>query len=236
MKKNIKIVIYIILFIIVICGVINIINWKKDISANDKVKKELDSYIKVTKNSIDVDFSELKKKNEDTVAYITVKNTNINYPVVKASDNDYYLSHNFMKEENRAGWVFADYRNKFDGKDKNIIIYGHNMKDGSNLGSLKNVLSKDWYTNMDNLYIPLVTEDKTSIYKVFSIYQIEAEDYYIETDFKGSEFFSFLGIIKSRSIFSFNTKVNKDSQILTLSTCTDHDDERTVLHAIRVDE
>ena len=87
----------------------------------------------------------------------------------------FYLKHSFDKSNNSAGWIFADYRNKFDGTDKNIIIYGHNMKDNSMFGRLKSVISEDWYNNEDNKYITLITENEIQIYEVFSVYQIEKE-------------------------------------------------------------
>ena len=60
------------------------------------------------------------------------------YPVVKGTNNSFYLNHCFDKSNNSAGWIFADYRNKFDNTDKNIVIYGHNMRDGSMFGSMLN--------------------------------------------------------------------------------------------------
>ena len=78
--------------------------------------------------------------------------------VVNGNDNSYYLKHNFNKEYNIAGRIFSDYHNKFDETDKNIVIFGHNTKDGSMFGTLKNVLDKSWQENRDNLEIILITE------------------------------------------------------------------------------
>ena len=72
---------------------------------------------------ISVNFDELKKKNSDTVGWIKVDNTNINYPVVKCSNNDFYLNHGFDEKWNDAGWIFMDYRNKMDNINKNTIQY-----------------------------------------------------------------------------------------------------------------
>ena len=72
---------------------------------------------------INVNFDDLLEQNDETVAWIQVKGTNINYPVVRASNNDYYLTHSFNKYYNEAGWVFMDYRNT--GNEKNTIIYAH---------------------------------------------------------------------------------------------------------------
>ena len=74
---------------------------------------------------------------------------------MKANDNDYYLNHNFNKEYNVAGWIFADYHNIFDGSDKNIILYGHDTKDGSMFETLKYTLNKDWQENKDNKIVTI---------------------------------------------------------------------------------
>lgn len=241
MNKGIKLLFIFISIVLIGYGVINIVNSYKDSKKNNLIKADINKNIEepvendnVVKNEIYVDFDNLKSINSDTVGYIEVKNTDIKYVVVKSNDNNYYLSYDFNKDENIAGWIFADYRNKFDGTDKNIIIYGHNMINGSMFGTLKNVLNEEWYMNDDNLYIPLSTERENMMFKVFSIYQIEPEDYYIETEFYGNEFFSFINIIKNRSIYNFNTAVSKNDTILTLSTCSDSGLERIVVHAIRI--
>ena len=183
-------------------------------------------------NKYTVDFNLLKRQNSDTVAWIKVNGTNIEYPIVKAKDNEYYLTHSFDKSSNSAGWIFADYKNKFDGTDKNIVIYGHNRKDKSMFGSLRNILSSEWQNNSENTEITFVSENENCIYKVFSVYQIEKENYYIKTNFNSSsEFEKFLETIKTRSVKDFETPVSSADSILTLSTCAANDDYRTVLHA-----
>lgn len=138
----------------------------------------------------------------------------------------------FNKKYNSSGWIFADYRNKFDGTDKNLIIYGHNVKDNSMFGSLKNILTKEWYDNEKNYNIKLATEEKNETYRVFSVYQIEEEDYYIQTKFKNSESFSsFIKTLQKRSIKNFNEQISAEDNILTLSTCANNNKYRIVLHA-----
>jgi sortase B len=156
----------------------------------------------------------------------------VEYPVVKSTNNSFYLNHSFDKSKNSAGWIFADYKNKFDNTDKNIVIYGHNMRDGSMFGSLKNILSSDWYDNEENTNITLYTENGERIYKVFSIYKIESEDYYIKTEFSNeNEFEKFIEKLKKRSIKNFNIDISKEDSILTLSTCANNNKYRVVLHA-----
>ena len=148
--------------------------------------------------------------------------------------NIYYLKHNFNKESNSAGWIFADYKNKVDGTDKNLVIYGHNMRDDSMFGSLKNILNDDWHNEEENKYVTFVTENDNSIYEVFSVYQVADEDYYITTDFKDNEFNDFIKTINSRSKFDFDVDVNENDNILTLSTCANNNKYRVVLHAKKI--
>lgn len=199
------------------------------------IQENLKDITKLQKSNNEINFEELKSKNSDTVFYLKVNNTNISYPVVKYSDNNYYLNHSFDKSKNSAGWLFADYKNKLDGTDKNIVVYGHNRRDGSMFGTLKNILNKEWYDNTDNMDIVYMDIRGKHIYKVFSIYKIENEDYYITTQFNNdSEYKKFLTTIKSRSIKDFNVEISETDSILTLSTCANNNKYRVVLHAKRI--
>lgn len=247
-KKNKKykevifnLIVYMILLFILIYSGIKIYKWYKDKTSNKEIVEQIKETVAVEDENEDkneykeeytIDFNKLKEQNKETVAWIKVNNTNIEYPVVKADNNNFYLNHSFDKSENLAGWIFADYRNKFDNTDKNIIIYGHNMRDGSMFGSLKNILNSDWYENEENTNITLYTENEKCIYKVFSIYKIESEDYYIKTEFSNdNEFEQFVNTIKNRSIKKFDIDVSKEDNILTLSTCANNNRYRIVLHA-----
>lgn len=200
-----------------------IINEPKDI--------ESDYWYYIKFPLIDVDFTELKKKNNDTVGWINVNNTNINYPFVQTNDNSYYLTHSFDKTYNEAGWVFLDYRNHSNFSDKNTIIYAHSRLDKTMFGSLSKVLKEDWYKNKDNHIIRISTETENTLWQIFSVYVIKTESYYITTSFStDSEYQSFLDTIKSRSKYNFDANLSTNDNILTLSTCYS-DTEKTVVHA-----
>lgn len=241
-KSNILSIILMCFFIILLLySGTKIVIWYMNNQNNKKISDEIAEFVTVDETKEDneekyvVDFEKLKEKNSDIVAWLKVNGTNIETIVVKSTNNDYYLTHNFNKEYNAAGWIFADYKNKLDGTDKNLVIYGHNMRDNSMFGSLKWVINEDWYNNEDNKYITLITENETQIYEVFSVYQIEKEDYYIQTNFNTEkEFSTFLETIKKRSKKDFNVDVNKEDNILTLSTCANNNKYRVVLHAKKV--
>ncbi len=237
-KKKLVTFIFICLFLVLfMISIIKIINYFHDNNENKKIQVIINKAIVIPKDTINtgeykIDFETLKKQNKDTIAYLKVNNTKINYVVVKGNDNDYYLNHNFNKNVNVSGWIFADYRNKFNGNDKNIIIYGHNMLNDSMFGTLNNVLEKEWYENKDNHKILFVTSDGTYYYEVFSTYMIGDEDYYISTNFDSDkDFETFIKTLKFRSVYNYETDVSKDDKILTLSTCNSDGKKRIVLHA-----
>lgn len=103
-----------------------------------------------------IDFAELRKINEDIVAWIQIPGIGVDYPVVQGDDNEYYLHHTFRKEANKAGSIFLDYRNRADFTEQRVIIYGHNMKDGSMFSNLKkyqdNAFRKEF--GIAYLYLP----------------------------------------------------------------------------------
>lgn len=192
-----------------------------------------DDYFKYIKMSLlEVDFQELLRKNSDTVGFINVKGTNINYPIVQTTDNKYYLTHAFDKSANDAGWVFMDYRNDPVNFNQNTIIYAHSRYNQTMFGSLKNILKSSWYTNKDNHIIRLSTPTENTMWQVFSVYTIAKESYYITPSFASEEEYGvFLNTLKNRSEVNFSGLVNTNDKILTLSTCKDNFGNRVVMHA-----
>lgn len=246
MKKNnntkiiFYFIIYFLLFFVLIYSGIKIYEWYRDKNKNNEIAKKIKETVIVESNGENeeeylIDFDKLKEQNNEAIAWIKVNNTNIEYPVVKTKNNEFYLNHSFDKSENLGGWIFADYKNKFNGTDKNIVIYGHNMKDNSMFGTMQKILNPEWYNNEENTNIILKTEGENYIYKVFSIYRIENEDYYIKTEFNNdSEFEQFLNTLKARSIKDFNMDMLESDSILTLSTCDNNNKYRVVLHAKKI--
>lgn len=260
MNRKTKIILIIIIFISIIMlsySIINIIIWNIDSNkTNIQIKKieevktnEIEDnkdtniinneeitdkfnpywdYIKM--NMIDVDFSELKKINNDVRGWIQVNGTNINYPFLQAKDNKYYLKHSFDKSYNSAGWLFLDYRNNYTD-NKNTIIYAHSRLDKTMFGSLRSLLNKSWLNNTNNHVIKISTLKENSLWQVFSVYHIKTTSDYIQTDFSSDmEYQEFLNKIINRSSYNFNTTISSKDNILTLSTCY-NDTEKMVVHA-----
>ena len=194
----------------------------------DKINSDIND--NETIKTIDLDLNNLKSINSDTVAYLKVESTNINYPVVQSNDNEYYLNHSFNKNKNQEGWIFLDYRNNINDLDNNTIIYGHNRLTGTMFGTLKNLLNKS-YQESTNHYIYLTTENNNYVFEVFSTYITSNESYYLKKTFKdNNEYLEFLNTLKSRSTYNFNIELNSNDKIITLSTCSGSND-RMVVHS-----
>lgn len=240
MKKIFSSTFVIILTIILSFSLYKIIIWIRENKQNDKIINEVSESISTVQdnNKIDntinynVNFDKLKLINPDCIAWLKVEGTSIKYPIVKGSDNSFYLKHSLDKAYNSAGWPFIDYRNSNYLNDKNRIIYGHNRKDGSMFSTLNNILDENWYKEYRDIIF--ITENATYKYQTFSVYQIPSEEYYLQTTFADdNEFQEFISTLEGRSIHKFNVDVTENDSILTLSTCGINNKYRTVLHAIR---
>ena len=200
----------------------------------NKPKNKFDPYWDFINYSlINVDFKKLLKYNSDTVGWINMKESNINYPIVQTNNNKYYLTHSYNKSYNDAGWVFMDYRNNPSLKDKNTIIYAHSRVDRSMFGTLRNATKKSWFKNKGNHIIRISTPTENTLWLVFSSYNIKNEVYYLKTSFNSdNEYEIWLNKMQKRSFFNYQTSVDKNDNILTLSSCYNSSGSiKTVIHA-----
>lgn len=205
-------------------------NYQKQRQIEKRINKTIDFDQDTT--FISLDFNKLRVLNKDIIGYIEVIGTKISYPIVQGKDNKYYLNHSLDKTKNETGAIFADYRNDFNNLNKNTIIYGHGLLDGTMFGSLKEVFEDKWLKDKNKHYIKLTTLNSKMIWEIFSVYTIQKESYYLTTYFSDDKYFNeFINIIKKRSIYNFSVKVNNKDKILTLSTCQNDFGKRIVVHA-----
>ena len=176
----------------------------------------------------DVDFETLKAQNEDIVAWIRFPQPEIiNYPVLRAGDNDFYLHKNFEKAYSFPGSIFEDYQNNRNFSDRNVILYGHNMNDRSMFAELRNYINagnQEYYQQNPYFYIYL-PDDAIYKYQIFAAYEINVySDEVTYTIFRNDcdpqEFLDWQNQIKSRSLYDTGVAVDKDAHYVTLSTCT----------------
>ena len=180
---------------------------KEDTENDDNIKDKL---------PIDVDFKVLKNENEDIVAWLYSEGTDINYPVVQANDNDYYLRRLVDGTYNQAGTIFMDYKNNSNFDDYKTILYGHNMKNGTMFGTLTNYKNQEYYNEHKEMY--LFTENKNFKVELVAGYITSSEsDIYTVTKKNTNE--KLLQSAISNSTFKSEVEVTKQDKILVLSTC-----------------
>jgi len=185
----------------------------------------------------DNDLLPLFRINPDTVGWLSMEGTRIDYPVVKGMDNEYYLANGFDKEPNVAGSIFMDSRNIGDGSDRHTLIYGHRMKDGSMFRDLEKYQDDAFYQS--HRAFDLQTLHGTFRYRIFSAYVTDTDFPFIRTRFEDDEYQIFLGQIQERNTHPADTeiKLTPQSRILTLATCSRaFEDARFVVHAVLLEE
>lgn len=174
----------------------------------------------------------LKQQNPDTFGYIDIKGTKISYPVVQSDDNEYYLRHGFNGSYLKAGAIYADYRNdRVVEKNRNIVLYGHNMQNGAMFNNLESFLDKDFFMNTD---LELSTFTGIYTFRVFSIYRTRKDYFYYDTQFDDDEeFMEFCTQAEQDSLFhKEGITFSPDDILLTLSTCITGDESgRYAIHA-----
>ena len=148
-------------------------NQYQDLTNNVKQEETIVDSSYINTNFISVNLNYYTSKNNETVGWIQVNGTNINYPIVQHEDNNFYLEHDFYKRKTNIGWIFADYRDNMENLNNNTIIYGHNLINRTMFGSLPYMLNKNWFNSKNNQYIKLSTKTSNTIWQIFSVYKIE---------------------------------------------------------------
>ena len=229
-KKWVYVVILVVLLVLFAFTLFNflklVINYSKTKNLVTDLQKEVTKDVIVDDSSSEeerytLDFSSLKKKNTDTVGWLEIKDTSINYPLVQTNNNNYYLTHSFDKSNNVNGWVFVNYINNKDFSDQNTTIFAHD----SLFKPLKNIYNSN---NKDNFNIYIYLEDKVYIYEVFSLYITDSYNVEILKDNLSSDV---LQQVIENSSYDYNVEVDENDHILTLSTCFNEGEKRIIVHA-----
>jgi len=234
MKKKVFFCLKIFFLILMIAGLGGLISWKNDKKEIESILEETNTMIKKEEINGEVVYSysdQYDFYNDDTVAWLIVPNTNINYPVVQSDNNEYYLNHNYKKKKNSAGWIFLDKDNDLLSEDQNIVIYGHHRKDGIMFGDIDKLMEKKYYKENDGTII-LVYADRNDYFKIFSVYTASTEDDYTLNNYVN--FKEKIQEFKNKSIIKFDNDLEEVSQIVTLSTCHNNNKDRLVVHAYRI--
>ena len=186
--------------------------------------------IKDPQPTIAVNLEDYIAQNPDTKAWINIPGTYVNYPVLQSDDNDFYLHRNTNKEYSYAGTLFADWRNVLTGPDTsdNIVIYGHNMANGSYFGSLNNYKSLSFYKKYP--IVKFKTTEEAATYVIVAVFYtntVASQDngiewkYFLEHDFDTTTAFNtWKDNVSKRSFYTTSIDYDKSDKYLTLSTCS----------------
>lgn len=224
-SKKILVIISLILICILAFSAMQLFRIYTEKEKTNSQFEELKSIIEDTSVQTEVENAEylaLKEQNNDFVGWLTVDGTNIDYPVMQSTDEpEFYLKHNFKKDEDRHGIPFAGASSSIPDGD-NIIIFGHNMKDDTMFSELQKFISPEFCE--ENHCIMFNTCTTSDIYDVIMVFKISESDtekfpYYTYTSFDNITANQYLSSAKQYSIWSNNKTIDKDTKLLTLSTC-----------------
>lgn len=207
--------------------------------------KKLDNYGQKTvappEDWSGLSFDELMKKNADIYAWLYVPNTAVDYPVCQSldGDDDFYLDHNIYRNYQFSGTIFSQSLNKRDFSDPVTVLYGHNMLNGSMFASLHNFENEDFFNKNNTIFV--YTKDKLLTYLVYAAYTYD--DRHILYSFNMNNEAALKSYqettLDPRAVDARVRKgvtLDKDSKILTLSTCTNGGGEtRYLVQGVLVD-
>ncbi len=182
-----------------------------------------------------IDFEALKEENPDTIGWIRIPDTNIDYPIVQCGDNDFYLKHDFYGQESVAGSIYLDFESQGDFEGRNNILYGHNMKNGSMFKDVVRYKDEEYFK--EHQYFSIYTPEREIRLKAVSCYFGEARPIVRKTRFKTQESFdAFVQDMIKPCAYAEDTGIPAKT-LYTLVTCSyEINDARTFLFAVEVDE
>lgn len=221
MKKRTKIFLIMFFLFVFLLSLFKIVIYFIEANESREVNNRLieDSVVIIKENnsdntSIDINFNSLKEINNDIVGWIYIENTSVNYPVVQASDNNYYLYRLINGETNNSGSIFMDCRNNASLTDRNTIIYGHSMKNGTMFAPLINYRNQNFYENHKNVYC--CTPERNYKIELFAGLTIDDDSFIYNLSYLDENTIEYL---KGKSDFKTNVDVTNEDKIITLSTC-----------------
>ncbi len=199
------------------------------IDENNNSSNDISQNITPEKSERMLKVEELQKTNSDIVGWIEIENTNINYPVLQGTDNDFYMNHNYKKNYSSSGAIFLDKNYSWNPPSSNLLIYGHNMKNGTMFRDLLKYKNKDFFNKHPN--IRFTTNEEDSTFEIIAVFRSKVyyesdknvfKYYYFINAENEDEFNSFINNAKKASLYDTMKTAKYGEQLITLSTCAYH--------------
>lgn len=239
-------IMFVVIFIISIC---TIIYYFYNANKEKQEYKEVLNNIEIEKEQVTeqrtermLQVEELKKKNQDIVGWIEIEGTNINYPVLQGTDNQYYMKHTYNKENSKDGSIFLDKNYDWNIPSSNLLLYGHNNKNGTMFQNLLKYKDESFYKEHSNIRFTTIDDDCQ--YEIISAFlsRVYYEDeqnvfryYYFINANDETEYNNYIEESKKASLYDTGKSAEYGEQLLTLSTCSYHtEDGRFVVVAKKV--
>lgn len=242
-KKRLWLILFIlfaIIFAVVAAGLV--IHFLPDDSDFEDFKQPVSSTPELALADNPIDFDALHEENPDVCGWITMENTVVDYPILRSGKDkseDFYLDHDMKGTHKLAGSIYIQRANSDDFTDKNTVIYGHNMLNGSMFAVLKKYRNAQYFN--ENSEIKIYTKGHIYTYKIFSAFVYDDRHILNSFDFnKEEDYQDFLDDCMNPPTLIRNVrddiKVTTDDRIITLSTCTSNKVERYLVVAVLVDD
>jgi len=181
-----------------------------------------------------IDFADWQATNNEIYAWIFIPGTRVNYPIVQSrTSNQYYLNRDIHGNNSIAGAIFTENRNTMSFTDRNTLIYGHNMRNGTMFADTLQYTNRDYFDAHREIYI--FTPDRAYRYVVFAAYVTDDNHILVANDFSSEEGFQiYLDKLAAFTVGAFDREreITTDDRIITLSTCTPRGDERFLTQAV----
>lgn len=222
-KIILDIIIYIFIVVVMMCLVLLYFKRQED---NETIKEIEETVVPKEIEIIDektvkdyIRDLQIKFNNSDIKGILNIDGLDVNIPIVKGKDNDYYLRHAVTKKKSVIGSVFIDYRNNTNSRQ--INIYGHNStKFNPPFKVLEGYLNKDYYN--EHKYFEFMVNDETRKYEIFSVIVTDKDSSEEHMQFsykKDSDWLKHFQRLQKKSKYKINVTVNKNDKIMVLQTC-----------------
>ncbi len=206
---------------------------KEQNKSADKKQKNRDNADKI-RESFGISWENLRKINSRVVAWITIPGADISYPVAQGNDDEYYLTHNFRREEDLFGCIFLEHDNKKDFTDSHNIIYGHNMEGNMMFANLNHYERPEFLEQCPE--IEIITPERRFLYRIFSVEQASPESEAFRYGYRllSRAYKQQLSVLKSNSMYETGTEPDAAAPMVTLITCNSRLDKeiRMAVHGI----
>lgn len=248
-NNKFKKLVLLLLIIIFVCSIGYMCYYIYNNNKNKKDNTDILSEVKIEPTQVTEEktekmlkLEELQKENNEIIGWLEIEGTNINYPVLQGTDNEFYMKNNYKKEKSKNGSIFLDKSYNWDIPSSNLLLYGHNNKNGTMFQDLLKYKSENFYN--EHTKIKFTTNKEDSTYEIMSVFYSRVyyksdknvfRYYYFVNANNEQEYNDFVNNAKKLSIYDTGVNANYGDQLLTLSTCEySQEDGRFVVVAKKI--